>query len=88
MKMREQSAKEICSTCPVLEECRLYGLEVAVTYDAIEQIYGGLTPRELADLVGTKTKYISGVLTFRDGERHASDRSGQRKSGEREEAAL
>jgi WhiB family transcriptional regulator, redox-sensing transcriptional regulator len=39
---REQQAKEICATCPVLVECRTY----ALTRQEQHGIWGGLTARE------------------------------------------
>lgn len=66
MQEREAKAKAICSTCPVRWECAEYGIENVIEFDAIEQIYGGFTPGELAEMVGSEKKHVSGVLTFRD----------------------
>lgn len=69
MQERTAKAKSICATCPVRDKCAEYGLEVALEFDSIEQIYGGFTPQELADAVGCHAKFVSGVLTFRDEEK-------------------
>lgn len=66
MRAREVMAKTICATCPVREECAEYGVEVAIEFDAIEQIYGGYTPKELAAAVGSRLTFVSGIQTFRD----------------------
>lgn len=65
MLAREKTAKRICSTCPIIHECRLYGLEVVIKFDSIQQIYGGLNPGELAEAVGAKKVFVSGIQTFR-----------------------
>lgn len=40
----EQTAKQICATCPVMNECRAHALEVREPYG----IWGGLTAVERA----------------------------------------
>lgn len=65
MQDREAEAKRICAGCPIVDDCKLYGLEVVIKFDSIQQIYGGLNPGELAEAVGTKKKFVSGILTFR-----------------------
>ena len=42
---KTKRAKEICATCPVLYDCRAYGLELAKQYDT-HGIFGGLTKQE------------------------------------------
>ncbi len=39
---REAAAKEICKTCPVIDECREYALAIREPYG----IWGGLTENE------------------------------------------
>ena len=41
-RRREQRAKEICSQCSVLDQCREYALEIREQHG----IWGGLTERE------------------------------------------
>lgn len=43
-RVREQQAKAICTTCPVLEPCRAYALVHREPYG----VWGGLTERERA----------------------------------------
>ena len=47
-RQRERRAKEICSTCPVLPECREYALEIREQHG----IWGGLTEVERRALAG------------------------------------
>jgi WhiB family transcriptional regulator, redox-sensing transcriptional regulator len=42
LRRREQRAKQICWSCPVLESCRRYALNAHEPYG----IWGGLTPSE------------------------------------------
>jgi WhiB family redox-sensing transcriptional regulator len=48
-RRREQRAKEICETCPVLQSCRSYALEIGEQHG----IWGGLTAKERRQLVLT-----------------------------------
>jgi hypothetical protein len=68
MHEREEKARAICLTCPVLQECRWYGVQAGIENDAIEQMYGAMTPDELARQLGAKTRFSSGVLRFCDEE--------------------
>src|SRR5918999_4911580 len=45
-RLREQQAKAICATCPVIEPCRAYALVHREPYG----VWGGLTERERAAL--------------------------------------
>ncbi|MGV0635822.1 WhiB family transcriptional regulator [Mycolicibacillus trivialis] len=45
--LREQRAKALCRTCPVLAECRAHALRVAEPYG----IWGGLSESERARLL-------------------------------------
>lgn len=40
-----RTAKNLCNNCPVIEQCRDYGLELAQRYDTYG-IFGGLTRHE------------------------------------------
>jgi WhiB family redox-sensing transcriptional regulator len=46
-RMAEKIAKELCKTCPVVEQCRNYGIMAAEPYG----IYGGLTPEDRGRLI-------------------------------------
>ncbi|RRQ24989.1 WhiB family transcriptional regulator [Rhodococcus sp. Eu-32] len=47
----EQRAKDICSQCPVITECRSFAMQSAEPYG----IWGGLTPRERAMRIPHRT---------------------------------
>ncbi len=44
---REENAKKICATCPVLEKCREHALSVQEPYG----VWGGLTEAERAEII-------------------------------------
>lgn len=46
---KEQIAKQICASCPVLEQCRDYALTVGEQYG----VWGGLSEMERYRLTGT-----------------------------------
>lgn len=48
---REQRAKEICQSCPVIEPCRRHALECAEPYG----IWGGLTENERRMILKRRT---------------------------------
>lgn len=55
-------AKRICATCPVINECRQYGIELAQQFDTVG-IFGGLTQQNRRTLMkeqGLKISY-SGI---------------------------
>lgn len=50
-RFREQRAKEICSGCAVLEECRTYAFEINEQHG----IWGGLTEKERKEIFDLET---------------------------------
>lgn len=65
-------AKELCETCPVIEQCREWALD-GLALGVVDGVYGGLTPGELVLLArslgrpwrrirqhGTRAKYVGG----------------------------
>jgi WhiB family redox-sensing transcriptional regulator len=46
-RMAEKIAKELCKTCPVVEQCRNYGIMAAEPFG----IYGGLSPEDRGRLI-------------------------------------
>lgn len=65
-------AKAICDSCPVLTECRTWGL-AGLPLGVVEGVYGGLTPAELTMLArglglparrvaqhGHRSRYVAG----------------------------
>lgn len=51
---REQRAKEICGTCPVLEMCRRHALEVQEPYG----VWGGLSEHERDLLIRGRSRRL------------------------------
>lgn len=51
-RRREQRAKEICSQCAVLEECRTYAFEIREQHG----IWGGLTEKERRALIAAENQ--------------------------------
>jgi WhiB family redox-sensing transcriptional regulator len=49
---REQQAKQICATCPVLEQCREHALRVREPYG----VWGGLTEDERETILRGRRK--------------------------------
>lgn len=54
---RDESAKAICRTCPVISQCRQHALQAREPYG----VWGGLTADERADIVGGRTDIASPV---------------------------
>lgn len=67
-----ERARLICAACPVLAECRAYGVHL-VTTTGVDGMFGGLTPTELRRKAieltgsyrkqaqhGTRAKYVRG----------------------------
>lgn len=67
------TAKAICEGCPVLAECRSWGM-AGLPLGVVEGVYGGLTPGELTMLArglglparrvaqhGTRSRYVAGA---------------------------
>ncbi|WP_407662754.1 WhiB family transcriptional regulator [Mycolicibacterium helvum] len=52
LRRREQRAKQICWSCPVLEACRRYALNAHEPYG----IWGGLTPSERRQALATRSR--------------------------------
>jgi hypothetical protein len=65
-------AAAICRSCPVIEECRQYGVSL-LAEAPVEGMFGGLTPKQLARLArdqgaplrrmaahGTRARYVGG----------------------------
>lgn len=53
-----QKAKQICRQCPVMNECREYGLELSVKYDT-HGIFGGLSRYERAAILKLEGRQIA-----------------------------
>lgn len=49
-------AKEICQSCPVIDECRRYGLIISAQVED-HSILGGLAPEERHELIGYEMRY-------------------------------
>ncbi|WP_375000539.1 WhiB family transcriptional regulator [Aeromicrobium sp. CTD01-1L150] len=47
---REEQAKKICGTCPVLRQCREHALSAREPYG----VWGGLTEHERADIIAAR----------------------------------
>lgn len=47
---REEAAKALCATCPVLRECREHALRVEEPYG----VWGGLTINERAEIINQR----------------------------------
>lgn len=53
-----QKAKKICRNCPVVNECREYGLELSAKYDT-HGIFGGLSKYERAAILKQQGRRIA-----------------------------
>jgi WhiB family redox-sensing transcriptional regulator len=51
-KARENAAKTVCGTCPVIAQCRAHALSVQEPYG----IWGGLTEEERFAIIGKAQK--------------------------------
>jgi WhiB family redox-sensing transcriptional regulator len=63
-----EEAKKICAQCPVQEECRQYGIELAQEFDTVG-IFGGLTQRNRRALMkeqGMKISYGQSFTVYDD----------------------
>lgn len=49
-RRREQRAKQVCASCPVINECREYALNTAEAYG----VWGGLTEEERATVLRSR----------------------------------
>lgn len=66
MAEREATAKAICETCPVQNQCLNYGVGIGIELGLVDHIYGGLTPREQAAELGVVIRFSSGLTAFAD----------------------
>ena len=53
---REESAKAICATCPVIDRCREHALAVHEPYG----VWGGLTESERAEILTRRQAVVAG----------------------------
>lgn len=63
---KAQEAKKICSTCPVIEECREYSFELAQEFDTIG-IFGGLASENRRNVLngrGIKVAYRQSYTAY------------------------
>lgn len=51
-RQRDNAAKAICASCPVLEQCREHALAVREPYG----VWGGLTENERAEILQSQTR--------------------------------
>jgi WhiB family transcriptional regulator, redox-sensing transcriptional regulator len=65
---REELAKKVCRSCPVLEECRAHALAVREPYG----VWGGLSAAERAELVRAHADRQVVVAVDFTGQRHGS----------------
>ncbi|MFC1400588.1 MULTISPECIES: WhiB family transcriptional regulator [Streptacidiphilus] len=65
---REQSAKEVCSRCPVRTECATHALAVREPYG----VWGGLTEDDREELLG-RTRHRPSANADRDAEADADE---------------
>ena len=76
---REARAKQICRTCPVLEQCRRHALAVHEPYG----VWGGLSEAERDEIIRGRTRRLRVTATplHRAGPSPGADRGRTRRCG-------
>jgi WhiB family redox-sensing transcriptional regulator len=56
---RYATARAICATCPVIDQCRRYALSVVASGQQLDGCWAGLDERERRELAGRKVGWAS-----------------------------
>lgn len=75
-KRLNEEAKAICANCPVMEQCKQYGIEEKISHG----IFGGLTPTERSNIIrgGTRRSRMTPEQKVEEAERQRQRREAKK----------